>query len=302
MASRAATRGSRSRPKRLVGRVIAIRQRTGVSLVDVQVGVVDLPVSVTSLLGNELEQVSAAVPAAQGRKTPVSRQGGDDAVVGVEGVVGGTLQVLGDSTTNQEAIDAVGLGVVSCLVEGHQHQGVLGEVLVAQQGGHEGGQPVAGNGDVGVVGIVGHVGGDEHVLGDALVLQVLVEGGEVLDLAGAHGIVGDGVEQDQGVVLAHVLVGAALRVPVALVAGVGEVLLVLAPGDLLGVEQVGNGGDVGGQLVEVVVVHAEGLTGGGGTVVGLRRVSQGEVVGEEDTLLSQLGEVGIVRGGLVILF
>jgi hypothetical protein len=60
------------------------------------------------------------------------------------------------------------------------------------------------------------------VLGQAVVLQVLVEGGEVLDLAGTHRVVGDGVEEDEGVVLADVVVGTGLRVAEALVAYIVE--------------------------------------------------------------------------------
>lgn len=69
--------------------------------------------------------------------------------------------------------------------------------------------------------------------------------------------------------------------------------LVDLPGDVLGVEQVGDGGHVGRNLVPVVVVHAKVVTTSGSTVVGLRGVGDGEVVGEQDTLLGQLREVGV---------
>lgn len=301
VASAALAGGSRVGPQGLVGGVVTIRHGTGVGLVDVEVVVVNVPVHVASLLSNELEEVGTAVPAAEGRKTPVSRQGGDNAVVGVEGVIGSTLQVLGDGTTNEEGVDTVGDGVVSRLVEGDQDEGILGEVLVLEERRNEALKELTGKGDVGVVSIVGHVGGNEHVLGDALVLKILLEGGEVLDLTRTNSVVGDGIEEDQRVVLAHVGVGSGLGIAVTLVAGVRQVLLVLAPSDLLGVEHIGNGGDVGGQLFKVVIVHAEGITGGGGSVVGLRGVSQGKVVGQEDTLLGQLGEVLIIRGSLVVL-
>lgn len=293
--------GGRVGPQGLVGGVITIGHGTGVGLVDVEVVIVNVPVRVASLLSNELQEVGTAIPATEGGKTPVSRQGGDDAVVGVEGIIGGTLQVLGDGTTNKEGVDTVGDGVVSRLVEGNQDEGILGEVLVLEERGNEALKELTSNGDVGVVSIVGHVRSDEHVLGDALVLKILLKGGEVLDLARTDGIVGDGVEEDQGVVLAHIGVGSGLGVAVTLVAGVGQVLLVLTPGNLLGVEQIGNGGDVGWQLVEVIVVHAKGITGSGGSVVGLRGVSQGKVVGQEDTLLGQLGEVLVIRSCLVVL-
>lgn len=230
--SRAALVNSRNRPLGGVLGVDVIRQRTGGSLVEVILlsdsSQVNLPVNVASLLSNKLEQVGTAVPAAQGGETPVSAQRGDDGVVGVEGVVGGALQVLGDGAAQQDGVDAVLLLVGGGLVEGDQDEGVLGEVVVLEEGGHEALQEVAGDGDVGVVGVVGHVGGDEQVLGETVVVQVLVEGGEVLDLTGTDGVVGDRVEEDEGVVLAHVLVGARLGVAEALVAyDLGVVLLAI---------------------------------------------------------------------------
>jgi hypothetical protein len=60
------------------------------------------------------------------------------------------------------------------------------------------------------------------VLGQTVVLEVLVERSEVLDLAGTHGVVGDGVEEDEGVVLADVVVGAGLGVAEALVSCIGR--------------------------------------------------------------------------------
>lgn len=239
--SRALALHSRDSPLRGVLRVVVVRERTGVGLVDVGVGGVNLPVDISGLLGNQLEQVGAAVPATERRKTPVSREGGDDGVVGVEGVVGGTAEVLGDSTTEEDTVDAVGDGVVAHLIEGEEDEVVLGEIIVLEQRREETVDPFTGKGDVGVVGIVGHVGGDEHVLGKAVVLKVLVEGGEVLDLARTHGVVGDGVEKHQWVVLAHVLVGSTEGVAEALVASMRHIFLVFTPGDMLGVEQIGNG-------------------------------------------------------------
>lgn len=82
---------------------------------------------------------------------------------------------------------------------------------------------------------------------------------------------------------------------------VRQPLLVLAPSNTLGVEQVGNGGDVGGDLAPVIVVHAEVITTSGGTVVGLGGVSNGEVVGQENTLLGQGLEVLVRSGGGEVL-
>lgn len=301
VASRARAASSGNGPLSLEGRVSAIGQRTGVGLVDEHVASVNIPVDVAGLLGNELEQVSTTVPATEGGEAPVCGEGSDDGVVGVEGVVGGSLQVLGDGAADEEAVHAVGDGVVAGLVEGDEHQGVLGEVLVLQERGDEVRKEVASNLDVAVMGVIGHVGGNEHVLGQTLPLQIFVEAGEVLDLARALIGVCDGVEENEGVVLAHVLVRSRLGPAVALVSGVGHVLHVLAPGDTPGVEEIGNGGDIGGDLVPVVVVHAEVVTGGGSTVVGLRGVSSGKVVGQQNALLCELGKVRIVGSSLEVL-
>lgn len=221
MTSRATLLNSRSRPLRSKLRVNAIRQWTRSSLVEEIVGSnslqVNLPVNITGLLSDQVKQVSTAVPASQRRKTPVRAQRGDDRVMRVESVVGGTAEVLGDGVAEENAVDAVLLLVGGGLVEGDQDEGVLGEVVVLQERGHEAVEPLAGESDVGVVGVVGHVGGDEHVLGQTVVLEVLVESGEVLDLARANGVVGDRVEEDEGVVLANVVVGAGLGVAEALV-------------------------------------------------------------------------------------
>lgn len=201
--------------------VDVVRQRARGGLVEVVLGSdsreINLPVNVAGLLGNKVEQVSTAVPAAEGGETPVSAEGGNDRVVGVEGVVLGSLEVLGDGAAKEDGVDAVLLGIGGGLVEGDKDEGVLSEVVILQERGHEAVEPLAGEGDVGVVGIVGHVGGDEHVLGQTVVLQVLVEGGEVLDLTGTDSVVGDGVEEDQRIVLAHVVIGFSLGVAEALV-------------------------------------------------------------------------------------
>lgn len=58
----------------------------------------------------------------------------------------------------------------------------------------------------------------------------------------------------------------------ALIAGGGYVLLVFGPGDPLGVQEVDDGGYVGGEGVLVVILEAEGVTTDGSDVVRLRRV------------------------------
>lgn len=263
---------------------------------------VDRVVRVPRLLGEEAEQVRAAVPSAQRGQAPVRGEGGDDGVVRVEGLVLLSAQVLGHRAAEEEAVDFVAELVGVVLVEGEEDEGVVGEVFVVEQLGEELVGPGAGEGDVGVVGVVGHVGRDEAVLREPVVLEVVVEGGEVLDLAQPRRVVGDGVEEDLGVVFAHVVVRPALWVPVPLVPWVGHVLLVLAPGDVLDVEHVGDGGYVGRDLVEVVVVHAEGVAAGGGAVVGLGGVRDGPVVAQEEALLGQLGEVWVIGGIVKVLW
>lgn len=54
--------------------------------------------------------------------------------------------------------------------------------------------------------------------------------------------------------LAHVVHGAGLLVGkvVSLVTGEGDMLLVLRPRDPLGVKQIGNSGDIGRNVVEII--------------------------------------------------
>lgn len=76
--------------------------------------------------------------------------------------------------------------------------------------------------------------------------------------------------------------------------------LILAPSNLLGVEQIGNGGDISRNAVEVVILHAKGVSSGSSTVVWLRRMRDGVVVGQGDTLGGEPFEIDITSGGLVI--
>lgn len=282
-----------------------VGERAGVGLVEVDVLVVEveLRVLVAGLVGDQVEDVGVAVPSSQRRETPVLGDGGDGRVVVVEGVVDGSLEVVGDGTAEEDGEDLVGDTVGLVLVEGQQDQGVVHEVLVAEERGHEVALPGGAEGDVGVVGVVGHVGGEESPLRQGLGVQVGLEVVEALDLAETSGVVGDGLVEDQGVVLAHVVVGVRLlvgRVVEALEARVGEAFLVLGPRDALGVEQVHDGGHVGGDDVEVVVVHAEVVTTRCGAVVGLGRVSGGEEVAQGDTLGGEPCHVWVAGGTLVV--
>jgi len=89
-------------------------------------------------------------------------------------------------------LDAVGL----VLVEGDEDEGVVHEALVFEERGKEGLQPFASDGDGGVVTVGGHVGGDEHPLGELVILKVGGEHGCVLDLGGSLGLSHDRVVED----------------------------------------------------------------------------------------------------------
>lgn len=276
--ARACTACQRDRPVWRVFGVLVFRQGTGVGLVEVQTLGLDLPVGVAGLFGNPAEQVSTAVPAAEGGQTPVGGHGGNDGVVGVESIILGATEVLGDSAAKKEGVDLVSNLVSVVLIEGEHNQRVLGEVFILEQVRQETISPGPSKGDVGIMRIVGHVRGNEHMLGQLLVVQVIEEGGEVLDLAKTSVILSDRVEHDQRVVLADVVTGISLGIFEPLVAGIRQMLLVLAPGNAFGIEQIGNGRDIGGDFDKLVVVHSKAIATRGGTIIGLRRVGQGPKV------------------------
>lgn len=58
----------------------------------------------------------------------------------------------------------------------------------------------------------------------------------------------------------------------ALESGMRNMLLVLGPRNALSVQQISNGRDVLGHLLEVIIVHAKGVTTSGSTVVRLGRM------------------------------
>ena len=78
--------------------------------------------------------------------------------------------------------------------------------------------------------------------------EILLEGCKVLNLTGTDIAVGDGILNHERIVLADIVVCSCLLVLVieALETGVRQVLLVLAPGNPAGVQQVRNGRDIGG--------------------------------------------------------
>lgn len=276
--ARAFTTCKWNRPVWRVFGVLVFRQGTGVGLVQVQTLSVHLPVGVAGLFGNPAEQVSTAVPAAEGGQTPVGGQGRNDRVMGVESIILGSTKVLGNSTAKKEGIDLVSNLVSVVLVEGEHDQSVLGEVFILEQVRQETVGPCTGEGDVGIMRIVGHVRGNEHMLGKFLVVQVIVKAGEVLNLTKTRIILSDRVEHDQRVVLADVVTVISLGIFETLVTGVRQMLLVLAPGDAFGVEQICNSRDIGRKLNKLVVVHSKCIATRRGAIIGLRRVGQGPKV------------------------
>lgn len=276
-------------------------QGAGVRSVQVGVGHVNVVVDIVDLVSNEGQQVGTAVPATERWEIPIGGERSNHGVVGVESAVGGTLEMVGDGTTNQEGVHRVGVGVVATFIKGEHDKGILHEVLVLEKVAEEVIRPSTAESDVGVMAVIGHVGGDEGVLGQTAVVKIIVEAAKVLDLAQTSSIIGDGVEDDERVVLAHIVVGAGLRVAETLVASVWETFLVLGPGDLAGIEKVGNGRDIVRDLPPVIVVHAEMVTAGSGDVVGLRWVSDSPVVVQEDAVLLQLGKMRLnLSGGQVL--
>lgn len=90
---------------------------------------------------------------------PVGFDGGDLRVVVVVVIIGGAHEVIRDGVTKKDAEDAVLDSVGLVLVEGDEDEGIVHEMLVVQQRGQEGLQPLASNSDGGVMAIRGHVGG-----------------------------------------------------------------------------------------------------------------------------------------------
>lgn len=295
--------GGRDGPGRGVVGVDVAGERTIKGGVDVQVGGVNLVVGVSGLVGDNLEDVGTAVPATEGRKTPVGLNGSQGGVVSVEGVIRSADQVTGDSTTEEDREHLVVDGVVTSLVKGEQDKTLIPEVGGVLELLNETALPDGGEGDVGVMGIVGHVGGNESPLGKRVVVNVRPQAREVLDLGSTGSISGNVVKENKRVVLADVVVGIGLLVGVvvALETSVGQTFLVFTPRDALGVQSINNGGDVRRNLVEVVVVHSKLVTSSSGGIVGLGGVSNGPEVGQGNTLGGQVQLVAVIGSIAVIL-
>lgn len=98
--------------------VLVAGQGTRVRSVQVGVGHVNVVVDVVDLVSNEGQQVGTAVPATERWEFPVGRERSNHRVVGVEGAVGGSLEVVRDGATNQEGVNGIRVGVVATFIEG----------------------------------------------------------------------------------------------------------------------------------------------------------------------------------------
>lgn len=98
----------------------------------------------------------------------------------------------------------------------------------------------------------------------------------------------------------HVRVRLLVGVIEALETSIWNTLLVLGPGNALGVEQIRNRGDVGWEEVEIVVVHAEVVTGSSSAVIGLAGMSCSEVLAQGDPLAGKVLQVWVASGGAVV--
>lgn len=260
------------------------RQGTRVGLVKREVGLVDLVVGVTCLVGDNLQQVGTAIPATQGRKTPVGGDTGNGGVVSVEGIVLGTLEVFRNGTAYEDAEDTVAIGVGLVLIEGQKEKSVVVEVLVLEQLGHPKTLPLSRESDVGVMRIVGHVRSDESPLRKLLVLDIIFKVIKALDLTCTAAVGHNRVIKHHWVVLANVIGGISflVRIVVALETGIGNVLLVFGPRDALGVKQISNARNVARDLFEVIIIHSKRVTASGSAVVGLGGMSDSIEVGPKE--------------------
>lgn len=109
MASRAVSAGQRNRPFGFELGIVTICHWAWVGLVQSHVGSVDLVVDVAGLVSHDLEEVGTAVPAAETGKSPVGAHRGDGGVVGVEGVICSSLQVVRNSSTDEDREDPISI-------------------------------------------------------------------------------------------------------------------------------------------------------------------------------------------------
>lgn len=112
---------------------------------------------VASVLANEVEDVGANIEASESVQVPVSLDSADLGIVVVVVGVSGADKLLGDSVTEDQAEDAVALGVGLALVESDEDKSAAPEVglLVVDQRFEEVTAPLAGSSDRSVVAVAG---------------------------------------------------------------------------------------------------------------------------------------------------
>jgi len=134
---------------------------TGIRGVEVEVCGVDDGVLVAGFVGDYFEDVGVAIPATERWESPVHGNGGDHAIMVVEGAVHSPLQRSRNSASEKDGEDVVVIGVCLILVEGQDDEGIVHEVAVAQERGKKGPCPIRSEINGCIVTIVGHVRGDE---------------------------------------------------------------------------------------------------------------------------------------------
>ena len=108
---------------------------------------------------------------------------------------------------------------------------------------------------------------------------------EVPDTRSTRCIQGDGIVCNKWVMLADIVcIVIGVRVIEATIAVSRHVLLIFSPADVLLVQKVHNGGYIGWDIFQVVIVQSPEVTSHGADIIGLARVSQAIVASESDTL------------------
>lgn len=135
-------------------------QRAGVAAVHEDLGVVSRgfgPVAdvVAGLLSDKVVDVGADVEATESVQVPVCFDGAELRVVVVPVLVGGPDELLRDGVAEDQAEDAVALGVGFAFVEGDEYEGAVPEagLFVIDQRFQEVAAPFSGDGNGGVVAV-----------------------------------------------------------------------------------------------------------------------------------------------------
>jgi len=119
---------------------------------------------VSSGVGNDLEDVGDVgddIIAAEIVQAPVVLDGGDERVVGVESVVGGTSHAWGNKISEKKGPYVVLDGVSFVFIKSDDKQGLVHESGVVEERSDKSSGPIACIIDSGIVSIVLHVGSEE---------------------------------------------------------------------------------------------------------------------------------------------